>query len=78
MAKFTYRNPQGMYTTAFGLIMNDETYNDLSAAHRKCIDDIRGVSMASQIGEYWMDSKAARSLLSLSMQACDRPHYESL
>ncbi len=56
MAKFTYRNPNGMYTTAFGLIMNDDTYNDLSAAHRKCIDDMRGVSMASQIGMYWMEA----------------------
>jgi len=56
MAKFTYRNPNGMYTTAFGLIMNDDTYNGLSAAHRKCIDDMRGVSMASQIGMYWMEA----------------------
>ena len=56
MAKFTYRNPNGMYTTAFGLIMNDDTYNDLSAAHRKCIDDMRGVSMASKIGMYWMEA----------------------
>ena len=54
VAKYTYRNPQGMYTTAFGLIMNDDTYNDLSAAHRKCVDDMRGVSMASQIGKYWL------------------------
>ena len=54
IAKHTYRNPQGMYTTAFGLIMNDDTYNDLSAAHRKCIDDMRGVSMASKVGEYWL------------------------
>jgi TRAP-type C4-dicarboxylate transport system substrate-binding protein len=56
MAKFTYRNPNGMYTTAFGLIMNDDTYNDLAAAHRTCIDDMRGVSMASQIGMYWMEA----------------------
>ncbi len=56
MAKFTYRNPQGMYTTAFGLVMNDDTYNDLSSAHRKCIDDMRGVSMASKIGQYWMEA----------------------
>jgi len=53
VAKHTFRNPAGMYTTAFGLIMNSDTYNDLSAAHRKCIDDMRGVEMSRQIGKWW-------------------------
>ena len=32
VAKYTFRNPEGMYTTAFGLIMNADSYDDLSAA----------------------------------------------
>ena len=39
-------------TTAFAVIMNNDSYNDLSAAHKKCIDDMRGVSLSRTIGNY--------------------------
>ncbi len=53
LAKYSLHNPEGMYTTAFAVIMNDDTYNDLSASHKKCIDDMRGVSLSRKIGNYW-------------------------
>ena len=39
LAKYSLHNPDGMYTTAFAVIMNNDSYNDLSAAHKKCIDE---------------------------------------
>ena len=53
LAKYSLSNPDGMYTTAFAVIMNNDTYNDLSASHKKCIDDMRGVSLSRKIGNYW-------------------------
>ena len=53
LAKYSLHNPDGMYTTAFAVIMNNDSYNDLSAAHKKCIDDMRGVSLSRTIGNYW-------------------------
>jgi TRAP-type C4-dicarboxylate transport system substrate-binding protein len=53
LAKYSLANPDGMYTTAFAVIMNDDTYNGLSASHKKCIDDMRGVSLSRTIGRYW-------------------------
>jgi TRAP-type C4-dicarboxylate transport system substrate-binding protein len=58
VAKHTYKNPQGMYTTAFGLIMNSDSYDDLSAAHKACIDKMTGVEMARTIGKFWDDADA--------------------
>ncbi|MDA7599659.1 TRAP transporter substrate-binding protein [Alphaproteobacteria bacterium] len=53
IAKYSFRNPDGMYTTSFGLLMNADTYDGLSAANKKCIDDIKGVKLAREIGEFW-------------------------
>jgi TRAP-type C4-dicarboxylate transport system substrate-binding protein len=47
-----------MYTTAFGLIMNSDTYDDLSAAHKKCIDGMTGVDMARRVGKWWDEADA--------------------
>ena len=58
VAKHTFRNPEGMYTTAFGLIMNSDTYDDLSAAHKKCIDGMTGVDMARRVGKWWDEADA--------------------
>ncbi|WP_246139426.1 TRAP transporter substrate-binding protein [Falsiphaeobacter marinintestinus] len=53
LTKYSYVNPDGMYTTSFGLIMNSDTYDGLSDANRKCVDDMRGVEMARWIGRVW-------------------------
>jgi len=53
LTKYSYVNPDGMYTTSFGLLMNSDTYEGLSDANRKCIDDMRGVEMARWIGQIW-------------------------
>ncbi|WP_438995830.1 TRAP transporter substrate-binding protein [Candidatus Puniceispirillum sp.] len=53
VVKNTYRNTDGIYTTSFAIAMNKDTYDGLSASHRKCIDDMRGVKMAAKVGSYW-------------------------
>ncbi len=53
LAKYSYVNPDGMYTTSFGLLMNSDTYDGLSDANRKCVDDMRGVELARTIGQHW-------------------------
>ena len=58
LAKHTYSNPQGMYTTAFGLIMNSDSYGDLSDAHKACVDKLTGVDMARRVGTYWDEADA--------------------
>ena len=56
LAKYTFVNPDGMYTTSFGLILNQDTYDGLSAEHRACVDKNRGVDLASMIGGMWDDA----------------------
>lgn len=53
LTKFSFKNPDGMYTTSFGLILNQDTYEGLSDEHRACVDKVRGVEMARQIGKFW-------------------------
>lgn len=58
LAKFSYSNPDGMYTTSFALLLNSDTYDSLSDANRKCIDDMRGVELARWIGQVWDEADA--------------------
>ena len=58
LAKHTYSNPQGRYTTAFGLLINSDSYDDLSDAHKACIDKLTGVEMSRRIGNYWDEADA--------------------
>jgi TRAP-type C4-dicarboxylate transport system substrate-binding protein len=53
LAKYSYLNPDGMYTTSFALLLNQDTYDGLSEENRKCIDDMRGVELSRQIGKVW-------------------------
>ncbi len=53
LAKYSYVNPDGMYTTSFAIMMNQDTYDGLSEANRKCVDDMRGVEMSRWIGKVW-------------------------
>ena len=53
LTKHTFRNPDGMYTTSFAMMMNSDTYDGLSAAHRDCVDELSGVAAARKIGEFW-------------------------
>ena len=56
LAKYSFHNPDGMYTTVFGLIMNDDTYNDLDSTQKTCVDEMRGVNLARTIGWFWDDA----------------------
>ena len=53
LTKYALSNPDGMYTTSFGLLMSNESYEGLSSEHKACVDKIRGVEMARQIGKFW-------------------------
>ena len=53
LTKYSLKNPDGMYTTSFALILNADTYADLSDEHRGCVDKIRGVEMSRSIGQFW-------------------------
>ena len=53
LTKYSFKNPDGMYTTSFALILNADTYNDLSDDHKACVDGVRGVEMSRQIGKFW-------------------------
>ena len=56
LAKFSLHNPDGMYTTAFGIVMNSDTYNDLDSAERDCVDEMSGVNLSRTIGWFWDDA----------------------
>ena len=78
LAKYSLHNPDGMYTTAFAVIMNNDSYNDLSAAHKKCIDDMRGVSLSRKIGTLWdaADDRGAAEAASYNHELTIASHEE--
>jgi TRAP-type C4-dicarboxylate transport system substrate-binding protein len=84
LTKYSYVNPDGMYTTSFGLIMNADSYDGLSDANRKCVDDIRGVEMARWIGKIWDEADtfgrekatADNGLQTIEMDADQRAYYK--
>ncbi len=57
-AKYSYVNPDGMYTTSFGLLINQDTYDSLSAKQRGCIDANRGVELTKILGGMWDEADA--------------------
>ena len=56
LAKFSFHNPDGMYTTAFAIVMNNDTYEGLSSTERDCVDGMRGVDLARTVGWFWDDA----------------------
>ena len=53
LTKYSFKNPDGMYTTSFAFIMNQDSYDGLSAEHKACVGKVRGVEMARTIGRFW-------------------------
>jgi TRAP-type C4-dicarboxylate transport system substrate-binding protein len=84
LTKYSYVNPDGMYTTSFGLIMNSDTYDGLSDVNRKCVDDMRGVEMARWVGKIWDEADAFgrekatadNGLQTIEMDADQRAYYK--
>lgn len=58
LTKYAFVNPDGTYTTSFGLIMNQDRYDDMSAEHQACVDSVQGVETARQIGAFWDEADA--------------------
>jgi len=83
LTKYSYVNPDGMYTTSFGLLMNSDSYDGLSDANRKCVDDMRGVEMARWIGKVWDEADAFglekatadNGLQTIEMDAAQRAYF---
>jgi TRAP-type C4-dicarboxylate transport system substrate-binding protein len=85
LVKHTFRNPDGMYTTSFGLIMNSKTYNGLTSAHKKCVDGIRGVPMSRKIGGFWdaADALGEKEAIKMGVKitepnAAERAYYTKI
>ncbi len=84
LAKYSYSNPDGMYTTSFAIILNSDTYDGLSDANRKCVDDMRGVEMARWIGKVWDEADtlglekatSENGLIVVEMDADQRAYYK--
>jgi TRAP-type transport system periplasmic protein len=53
LIKYATLVPGGLYNTSFAFIMNPATYNKLSAADKKVIDDWSGEKLARLIGKHW-------------------------
>ena len=56
LIKYAYNNPDGMYTTSFAVILNSDSYDDLSDEHKACVDGLKGEKLAGQIGKFWDDA----------------------
>jgi TRAP-type C4-dicarboxylate transport system substrate-binding protein len=85
LVKYTLRNPDGMYTTSFALIMNSKKHKGLSSAHRKCVEGIRGVPMSRKIGGFWdaADVLGEKEALKLGVtiaepSAAERAYYKKI
>lgn len=53
LIKYATLVPGGLYNTSFAFIMNPATYNKLSAADKKVIDEWSGEKLARLIGKHW-------------------------
>lgn len=53
LIQHSFKNPDGMYTTSFAVLLNSDSYADLSDEHRACVDATSGEVLASQIGAFW-------------------------
>lgn len=53
LTKYSFKNPDGMYTTSFGFIMSQDSYDDLAQPHKDCVDKLSGVELARTIGKFW-------------------------
>ncbi len=85
LTKYSFKNPDGMYTTSFGLILNQDSYDDMSDKHKACIDGAKGVEMARQIGKFWdeadavgLEQSAANGSVVIEASAEERAYFKEL
>jgi len=85
LTKYSFKNPDGMYTTSFAMIMNSDSYDDLSDDHRACFEKIRGVEMSRTIGQFWdeadtIGAEASAKTGSVIIEASDeeRAYFKEL
>ncbi|MEO1104341.1 MAG: TRAP transporter substrate-binding protein [Pseudomonadota bacterium] len=59
VVKYGVTVPGGLYNTSFFMIMNEDTWNDLSDADKEAIDGLSGVALARRAGQAWDAADAA-------------------
>ena len=59
VVKYWTKSPGGLYRTSFGVVMNQETYNKLSAQDQAVIDSLSGEPLARKFGQAWDKSDKA-------------------
>jgi TRAP-type C4-dicarboxylate transport system substrate-binding protein len=64
VVKFWTKSPGGLYRTSFGVVMNQDTYNKLSAQDKAAVDRLSGERLARKFGQAWDKSdKAALQII---------------
>lgn len=58
LTKYSFKNPDGMYTTSFAFIMGQDSFDGLSAEHQACVNKLSGVELARTIGAFWDEADA--------------------
>ncbi len=53
--------PDGLYNTSFFVVMNQDTYDGLSAAEQRAVDSVSGEAFARMAGQAW-DAADARGM----------------
>jgi TRAP-type C4-dicarboxylate transport system substrate-binding protein len=64
VVKYWTKAPGGLYRTSFGVVMNQETYDKLSAQDKAVVDSLSGERLAQRFGQAWDKSdKAALQII---------------
>ena len=53
------RVPGGMYNVSFFIVMNEDSWNELSDADKAAIDGVSGEALARMVGQAWDAADAA-------------------
>ena len=59
VVKYWTKAPGGLYRTSFGVVMNQDTYNKLSAEDKAAVDRLAGERLARKFGQAWDKSDKA-------------------
>jgi TRAP-type C4-dicarboxylate transport system substrate-binding protein len=64
VVKYWTKAPGGLYRTSFGVVMNRDTYDKLSAQDKAAVDRLAGERLARKFGQAWDKSdKAALQII---------------
>lgn len=72
---YSMRTPGGIYNTTWFLVMNDDTWSDLSDENRQAIQRVSGEAFAELVGQAWnqADEQALGKLQDAGIEIYDAP-----